>query len=558
MTNTIKTLAPVIPASILSRKWSNYQEAFFEFVLNPVNGSCVTNAVAGSGKTTTSLACAIMALSTFPVVNRTDFKTGETIRQSEILFLAFNKSIVKELAEKLLNDYNLRDKKDGIDVKTLHSQGMSALTKMYKKLYGCYPAKDWVDEKKWDTIITEQAIGLSSRALDDAGMSNAFVGNCIDLFNKCRVELVRGGQFDRIEGVAEHYGIDLYADEVNVVSNLLYTAYEVTPENLRSIDYTDMVCIPAVNRNHKLWRYYTPKYQLVFVDECQDLNNAQRELLLGSISENGRFVAVGDRRQAINGFAGASCDSFDLLKGLAGGHELGLSVCYRCGKAMIELAKGIVPQIEAFEGAGEGEIRHSNELDLKAGDMVLCRKSAPLVGLCLKLIAHGIGAKVKGRDIADGLVALINKCKVKDIDRLFIALDKEVEKLVKKLQTANVEDIENNPRLIALQDKVDCIKVLAENAKNANDIVDNLERLFSDDMENKNQFVILSTIHKAKGLEADNVAILLPNKLPLVYKGQKPWEYEQEKNLEYVAYTRAKKVLTFIDLDEDGLNKYKF
>ena len=540
-------------------KWSQYQLAVFDFVLDAKNGNLVVNAVAGSGKTTTILYTAVLALDTLPKTMRTDWKTGETIRQSEILFLAFNRSIVKELNEKLAEKYNVRAGKDGIDVKTLHAHGMSALSKMYRELFKVYAPKNWVDDKKWDNIIDRKALSLSCRSFDNnEGLMTAFISNCKQLFDKCRVELVRAGQTNKIESVAEHYGIDLYADEVEVVSDLLAGAYEINRDNLSSIDYTDMVCIPAFNRNNRLWGKLIPKYKLIFVDECQDLNNAQRELLLGSMEDNGRFVAVGDPKQAINGFAGASCDSFELLKGLAGGNELGLSVCYRCGKAMIDLAQQIVPQITAFEDACEGIVRHTDKIELSAGDMVLCRKSAPLVGLCLKLIANGIGAKVKGRDIADGLVALINKCKVKDIDRLFIALDKEVEKLYRKLETAKVENIENNPRLLALQDKVDCIKVLAGNAKNANDIVANLERLFSDDMENKNQFVTLSTIHKAKGLEADNVTIILPSKLPLTYKGQKEWEYQQEKNLEYVAYTRAKKTLTFVELDEQQLESYKF
>ena len=70
--------------------------------------------------------------------------------------------------------------------------------------------------------------------------------------------------------------------------------------------------------------------------------------------------------------------------------------------------------------------------------------------------------------------------------------------------------------------------------------------------------VTLSTVHKAKGLESDNVWIIVPNKLPLIFKDQKDWEFEQEMNLKYVAVTRAKKVLTFVDLDEEHLTTYQF
>ena len=67
--------------------------------------------------------------------------------------------------------------------------------------------------------------------------------------------------------------------------------------------------------------------------------------------------------------------------------------------------------------------------------------------------------------------------------------------------------------------------------------------------------VMLSTIHKAKGLEADRVLILCPHKLPLTWKNQLDWQLEQELNLKYVALTRAKKELVFVQMDEEQLQK---
>jgi superfamily I DNA/RNA helicase len=70
--------------------------------------------------------------------------------------------------------------------------------------------------------------------------------------------------------------------------------------------------------------------------------------------------------------------------------------------------------------------------------------------------------------------------------------------------------------------------------------------------------VTFSTAHKSKGLEADRVLILLPDKLPLTWKGQQPWEFEQEMNLKYVALTRAKKELVFVNLSQSALFQLEF
>ena len=53
---------------------------------------------------------------------------------------------------------------------------------------------------------------------------------------------------------------------------------------------------------------------------------------------------------------------------------------------------------------------------------------------------------------------------------------------------------------------------------------------------------MLSTIHKAKGLENERVFFLLPDIIPSKYATQ-PWQIEQEMNLKYVATTRAKHTL---------------
>jgi len=64
------------------------------------------------------------------------------------------------------------------------------------------------------------------------------------------------------------------------------------------------------------------------------------------------------------------------------------------------------------------------------------------------------------------------------------------------------------------------------------DLCTSLRGLFSKD---SHDFVRLSTIHGAKGLEANRVFILHPDKLPLERAGQQDWENQQEQHLHYVA-----------------------
>jgi superfamily I DNA/RNA helicase len=103
-----------------------------------------------------------------------------------------------------------------------------------------------------------------------------------------------------------------------------------------------------------------------------------------------------------------------------------------------------------------------------------------------------------------------------------------------------------------LDDNCKCIEnICLYHIKDTFELKSYIDRLFND--ESIKNAITLSTVHKAKGLEANRVIILLPNKLPMEYPNQKNWQLEQEKNLKYVAVTRAKKELIFIDMTENEL-----
>jgi ATP-dependent exoDNAse (exonuclease V) beta subunit len=266
-----------------------------------------------------------------------------------------------------------------------------------------------------------------------------------------------------------------------------------------------------------------PQYDFVFVDEAQDLNYAQICFIkkLG-----GRKVIVGDRKQAIYGFRGADSTAMDLFKGA----QLPLSICYRCPKSVVIEAQKIVPQIEYSDLQIVGSISDVSDPEYCSGDFVLCRTNAPLVGACLDVIRSGKKAVIKGRDIGDNLVKL-----VKDLANPIDNIDTLKERLYDWL-TKRCSETKYEAKKIMYNDKSDTILALCEGCKCVSEVISKIETIFSDTLTG----VVFSTIHKAKGLEADNIYILRPDLLPHPRGGN------QEMNLKYVAITRAKKNLFFI------------
>jgi DNA helicase-2/ATP-dependent DNA helicase PcrA len=103
-------------------------------------------------------------------------------------------------------------------------------------------------------------------------------------------------------------------------------------------------------------------------------------------------------------------------------------------------------------------------------------------------------------------------------------------------------------KLAVLDDQVAAVEACYEEfgATSAEDLCRQIEGIFSDGGAS----VWLSTIHRAKGLEADRVYILHEEKLPLRWANQTADQETQEWNLRYVALTRSKDTLTFVEEGE--------
>ena len=104
------------------------------------------------------------------------------------------------------------------------------------------------------------------------------------------------------------------------------------------------------------------------------------------------------------------------------------------------------------------------------------------------------------------------------------------------------EERESKLNLVYMKDMIQAAEKLIEGCNSIAEVKKKVDALFSDDGK---EGIILSTAHKSKGLEAENVHIILPETMPLKSVFLQ-WEKTQEANLHYVAITRAKKTLNYI------------
>jgi len=320
-------------------------------------------------------------------------------------------------------------------------------------------------------------------------------------------------------------------------------------DNPVTVDFDDMLFIP--------WALTLPmrQYDLVVIDELQDTNYIQMELAKwSSVAEYGNIIGIGDRHQAIYAFRGAGAESVDeFIAGTAAG-ELPLSLSYRCPKAVGRLVNKKFPYIpfEVLPDAPEGVVADMPETaalrNMQQGDLVLCRVNADLVQAAFDLLRMGKPAIIKGRDIGKGLVSKIKQSEAYTTKEFIVWLEewrkREVEKAIV---------LENEARLQNITDTFETLKIIAEGTSFTAEIEARCSKLFDD---RTGRCIVLSTVHRAKGLEAERVFILRPDLMPHP-AAQKPVDVEQERNIEYVAITRTKNELYFVRGTEKELPEQK-
>lgn len=497
-------------------KWSPQQQGFLDWAKSGT-GSCVLIAVAGAGKTTVLLAA------------------GEAM-QGGIAYVAYNKDIVEETKGKLAER--------GIDWKkmqagTAHSFGFSAL----KKQLGDVKVDGYKVANILDGVFSHAAEEMDVKMLE----LKKYQSNIQQLVSLAKQGIFGIGNSDHENeaawfAIADHHDIFDFDDDdkkppVERIVQLAMKTLQLSNANDEVVDFDDMIYLPLLYRA-RFWQF-----DVVMVDEAQDTNRARRALVRAMVKRGGRVIAVGDPAQAIYGFTGADSDALELIKQDFNAIELPLTVSYRCPQNVVKFAQQWVSHIQAAPTAPVGSVSETTLEDfLKRNDLnknaaVLSRTNAPNVDLAFSLIRQGTPCRIEGRDIAKQITKMMTRWKVKTLDQLDKKLATHLERETTKLLAAKKE-----VQLARLQDTIDTIKVVMDECRKAkqysiDDAVTRINALFGDDVKG---VLVLSSIHKSKGREWETVFWLdrlgtCPSKW-----ARQDWQQKQERNLQYVAATRAK------------------
>ncbi len=494
-----ENMKPIVIEAQQKTEWSPYQKAFFDAVESSTD-NIVLEAVAGSGKTTTIL------------------EAMRRIGSTDVLFLAFNKAIQTELASRVPM---------GVTTKTLNALGHNIMSPHIRsRKLNSYKPQNVLRGMLKDEIYKEFGWPLS-RLLSSARHHG--IGIRTSLEHEVWLDFLLNSD------------VFVPAEKVERFAEILRLAFNEMLDNIQDdFDFDDQLYMPVF----KNWTF--PRFQTVFIDEAQDLSFINHMQLVRLRDRGARIIAVGDSKQAIYAFRGADSRSMGNLARTFDARCLPLSICYRCAKTIVQHAQRLVPYIEYHETSPQGTlITHDTSpspADYEHKSMIICRNNAPLFSLGLQFLRAKVPCYIVG-DLASELIRLIDKLSANTSAQLKVRLlEWQTNEISKAMQ------LKREHLIPFIEDKVDSLLPFCDEYQYSLQIKAAIQHLSQNTTGPR-----LSSIHKAKGLEAEHVYILRPDLMPSK-QAQRASEagddgpMEQERNLEYVAITRAKLFLHYLPM----------
>ena len=354
----------------------------------------------------------------------------------------------------------------------------------------------------------------------------------------------------------------------------LWRRYERAKERAGLIDFEDMLTrvVELYERDEGAIGLVRQRYAWFSVDEYQDTNLLQEDLLRLWLGDRRDLCVVGDPDQTIYSFTGASPDYLlTFADRYPGARTVRLVQNYRSTPQVLALANRLIPGRELRSGSPDGPMPDvvsqpdgdSELVAIVAGIRsllaegvspteiaILVRTNAQIVPIESAVTAASIPFTVRGtrffarpdvraarralrRDGPDGLSATV-------LDRWRSALGFE-ETLP---AGAGAEARDRHAALTTLLGLARSLEATQPGATVA-DFAADLDRREAAEAAAAGSGVVLSTLHRAKGLEWD--AVFLPmleeGTLPIRQAATEPELLAEERRLLYVGITRARRRL---------------
>ncbi len=289
--------------------------------VDTVEGPVMVIAGPGTGKTT------ILTLRIANILQKTDTPP------SDILALTFTETGVKAMRQKLREIIGSRAEE--VRIHTFHGFAASVIAEFDDHFPALYRSKQITDVEAESIVrsILKEKKFLKLRPFGDPDFYVSKILSAIgdskkEAWSPDTVENFAKGEIERIQNDPSELSSrgatkgELKADakkriekcEKTILFADVYRAYEAKKREEKKMDFDDLLfeLVKALQEDELLLRQLQEKFLYILVDEHQDTNDSQNLIvsLLSNFFDTPNIFVVGDEKQAIYRFQGASVENF--------------------------------------------------------------------------------------------------------------------------------------------------------------------------------------------------------------------------------------------------------
>lgn len=341
-----------------------------------------------------------------------------------------------------------------------------------------------------------------------------------------------------------------------------FKRYEQLKQQKRIVDWEDAILLTCglLRNETRMLSHVQQQYRYFTVDEYQDISPLQQSLLETWLGERDELCVVGDPRQTIYSFAGATSGYLTgFLNRFPNANIIELDRNYRSSVEIVELANRVAPElpltsvrqlsarpktVSYASAASEsvaiaGEISELSKTRPLSSISVLARTNSQLMPIEKELQKLGIECQLRGSgrffrrpDVMQASAAIRALRTIETHEPLFVEVSKILSALGWSSKPKKTESWEALNWFVEVLDELGT-PTLDEYLRE----LDDWER---SGHEPQREAVTLATIHGTKGLEWESVYLVGVNQgiFPIGY-AQSDAEKAEERRLFYVAVTRA-------------------
>jgi len=464
---------------------------------------------------------------------KTFVKLGTPI--DKIGYFAFTTKAANEAVDRMLDAYPNLQKKNLKHFRTLHSLAFTQL--------GMKKAQVMQDEHYEDI---GRKLGIEVTVYSNGEEKTGFVDSDSEYFN-----IINAARIKNVS-IEEEYNTDMYSEDIDKHQlKILKEEVDNYKQAYGLVDFTDMIERFNVAE-------LCPKYDVIFVDEAQDLSPIQWKMYNILKKNSKHIILAGDDDQAIYGWAGADVKRFQDEPA----KDIILPQSYRVPQQVQHVADQILRRIPDDrrikkqwaprpESGTTNYITSIEDAPLHSDDwLVLARTNDKLIKLKSTLRDMAIYFEIKGRKSYKTRLytAIKNYTRWTNGDKLSLSECKDL------FEFLEIEWVMTDERMYDLQEfgfKLDTpwyeeFKSDPEESLYIRELLRNEEKL------NNPARVKLSTIHAAKGGEATNVLLILDNTKKIREAIEKSQDkYDEEQRVWYVGVTRTKQNLYILTAKQE-------